>query len=155
MRHCHAYRLTRYMRWMLEAMFHNSGYCILQQLVITDHNSMLSIKNNWSLNEIRKILCFENINIHVLDNVTGLINSGYSWQQMELWISSNLKQHRENINQNDFQSTILPRFHKVTKDNEHTHWSMIRSRIIDLMTHHIRKHTSCIFHLHVHRTPSK
>ena len=79
--------------------------------------------------------------MNVLVYVTGLINSGYSWQQIESWKSS--KQHRDNVNQ-----PFLPRFNKVTKDNVRTHWSMIRSRIIDLTTHHIRKNTCCILHFY-------
>ena len=54
-----------------------------------------------------------------------------------------LKQHRDNVNQ-----PFLPRFNKVTKDNVCNHWSMIRSRIIDLTTHHIRKNTCCILHFY-------
>ena len=39
---------------------------------------------------------------------------------------------------------FLPPFNKVAKDNVHTHWSMIRSRIIDLTTRHLRKNTCYI-----------
>ena len=42
----------------------------------------------------------------------------------------------------------MPRFNKVTKDNVRTHWSMIRSRIIDLTTHHIRNNICCILHFY-------
>ena len=51
------------------------------QLVITvetNHKSMLSRNKYGLLIEIRKIIRLENINIHVLVYVTGLLNSGYS-----------------------------------------------------------------------------
>ena len=64
--------------------------------------------------------------MNVLVYVTGLIYSGYSWQQIELWNSC--KQHLDNVNQ-----PFLPRFNKVTKDNVRTH---------------IRKNTCCILHFY-------
>ena len=65
------------------------------------------------------------------------------WVQLTANLIMEFLQHRDHVNQ-----PFLPRFNKVTKDNVRTHWSMIRSRIIDLTTHHICKNTCCILHFY-------
>ena len=90
---------------------------------------LLIIKRNYEITAVRKYKC------------TSLRDRLNQFWEVKLWNSS--KQHRDNVNR-----PFLPRFNKVTKDNVLTHWSMIRSRIIDLTTHHIRKNTCCIFHFY-------